>query len=284
MYLVCDSGSTKADWLLYNGKDVDGPFHSIGFNPYFHTSDFVYSTLINNSELVAFSEVVDEVFFFGAGCSDEVKKETIAAGLRKFFPNAKVIVDHDLLASAYATCRSEAGIACIIGTGSNSCWFDGKKVHEKNYGLGYILGDEGSGSYFGKKLTTHFLYNLMPAEIHQDFLETYALNKNSIVDHVYKQPNPNVWLASFATFLSKHRSNEYIQKVIRTGLNEFLDLYVCNYPDYKNKMVHFVGSIAFYFEIELKEEANKKDITVGRIIKQPIQGLMDYYIELKKLG
>lgn len=283
MFLVCDSGSTKADWLLYNGKSVEGPFHSIGFNPYFHSSDFVYSTLINNSELVAFSDVVEEVFFFGAGCSDDGKKETIAVGLRKFFPNAKVIVDHDLLASAYATCRSEAGIACIIGTGSNSCWFDGKKVHEKNYGLGYILGDEGSGSYFGKKLVTHFLYNLMPKDIHQDFLETYALNKNSIVDHVYKQLNPNVWLASFATFLSKHQNNDYIQQLIRDGLNDFMNLYICNYPDYANKMVHFVGSIAFYFEKELKEEAAKKGVKIGRIVKQPVQGLMDYYLELKNL-
>ncbi len=281
MFLVCDSGSTKADWLLSDGKNVSGPYHTIGFNPYFHNADFVFDTLSEDGSLQQFAKSVTEIYFFGAGCSGTERKEEIAKGLRRYFTNAKVEVDHDLLACAYASCGDEPGISCIIGTGSNSCWFDGVQVHEQNYGLGYILGDEGSGSYFGKKLLTQFLYGLMPSEIHNDFLDSYGLDRNMIIDHVYKQANPNVWLASFATFLSKHREHPYMQQLIRKGLGEFFELYVCAYPDYQNKKIHFVGSIAYYFERELRALANDLNCHVGNIIKQPVQGLMDYYLKKK---
>jgi len=282
MLLVCDSGSTKADWLLYDGKKISGPFHSIGFNPFFHSSDFIFDTLNAGDSLASIADAVTEIYFFGAGCSSNQRKEIIAIGLRRYFPNAEVHVEHDLLAAAYASSGDEPGISCIIGTGSNSCWFDGKIVHEKNYGLGYVLGDEGSGSYFGKKLLTHFLYGLMPADIHEAFLNDYGLDRNAIIDRVYNQPNPNVWLASFARFLINHKENLYINNLIRNGLKEFLELYVIHYDDYKNKDVHFVGSIAFLLQDELIDEAKKLDIKVGTVIKQPIDSLMDYYINKRK--
>ena len=241
MFLVCDSGSTKADWLLADGKKNPEPYHTIGFNPYFHDSDFVYETLTEDGSLASVANSIDEVYFFGAGCSGVERKEEIAKGLRRYFKNAKVLVDHDLLACAYATCGDEPGISCIIGTGSNSCWFDGIKVHEQNYGLGYVLGDEGSGSYYGKKLLTQFLYGMMPAEMEDDFLENYGLDRNAIIERVYKVPNANVWLASFATFLSKHREHPYMQQLINKGMHDFFELYVCQYPDYHNKKIHFVG-------------------------------------------
>jgi N-acetylglucosamine kinase-like BadF-type ATPase len=267
---------------LADGNKVSGPFHSIGFNPFFHSAEFVFNTLSADGSMASFSDAVTEVQFFGAGCSSDERCEIIAAGLRRFFPRAKVDVDHDLLACAYATCGDSPGISCIVGTGSNSCFFDGKTVHEKNYGLGYVLGDEGSGSYFGKKLLTHFLYGLMPKEIEEDFFNQYNLNKNSIIEHVYKQPNPNVWLASFARFLTPHRAHPYIQSMIKQGLREFMELYVCHYNDYKKYSVHFVGSVAFHFQDELKSVASAMDIKTGKVIKQPVEELMLYFLAKRK--
>ena len=279
MLLVCDSGSTKADWLLYDGKEVKGPFHTVGFNPLFHSTEFVFHTMQAASEFKEFADKVTEVKFFGAGCSNPSSKETVAAGLRSYFLNAHVYVEHDLLACAYATCGNEPGISCILGTGSNACWFDGKEVHEGNFGLGYILGDEGSGSYLGKKLLTHYLYGMLPKEVAEDFYNSFKLDKVSIVNQVYKQPNANVWLASFAKFIGKHQENPAIAKMIQDSFRDFLVITVCNYPDYKNKLVHFVGSIAFLYQRELKLVADSLDIKIGKIIKQPIDDLMNYYIQ-----
>lgn len=278
MLLIADSGSTKADWLLYDGQKVSGPLHTMGFNPFFHSTDFVYETMLKENDMALIRDKVTDVKFFGAGCSSSERNEIIAAGLRKFFRNAEVLVEHDLLASAVATCGDEQGIACIIGTGSNSCWFDGKEVHEKNYGLGYVLGDEGSGSYFGKKLLTYFLYHRLPADLYKDFEETYKLDKNSIIDKVYKEPNPNVWLASFTRFLSAHYEHPYIKDLIRQGMRDFCELYVCDYPNFKDVKVHFVGSVAFIFQRELHEIAIEKGFKIGKIIKQPIEDLMQYFI------
>lgn len=281
MLLVADSGSTKADWLLYDGQTVKGPYHTMGFNPFFHSTDFVYQTLMEEPEMLKIRESITAVKFFGAGCSSAARNEIIAAGLRKFFTGADVLVEHDLLASALATCGNEPGIACIIGTGSNSCWFDGKNVHEKNYGLGYVLGDEGSGSYFGKKLLTWYLYGRLPQPLADDFKQTYGLDKNSIIDKVYKEPNPNVWLASFTRFLSKHYEDPYIKNLILQGMRDFADLYICDYLDYKKSKVHFVGSVAYIFSKELNEIAKEKGFTIGKIIKQPIDDLMNYYSKMK---
>jgi glucosamine kinase len=178
-----------------------------------------------------------------------------------------------------ATCGDDAGIACIIGTGSNSCYYDGRQVHEKNYGLGYILGDEGSGSYYGKKLVTSYLYGLMPENIFNSFRENYGLDKNSIIRHVYNEPNANVWLASFSRFLSDHRSDPWIREMILQGMHDFMELYVCHYENYKDIPVHFVGSLSHVFSDELKEVAASKGIHTGKVIKQPADDLMKYFLE-----
>lgn len=281
MLFVVEGGSTKADWLLSDGNKTIARFNTIGFNPYFHSSDFIYNTLSADTELGAYADVADEVRYFGAGCSSPDKNKIVEDGLKRYFKKAKIHVDHDLLACAYATCGDTAGIACIIGTGSNSCYYDGKALHEKNYGLGYVLGDEGSGSYFGKKLVTYYLYGLMPEHIHKSFFENYRLNKSSVVSHVYNEPNANVWLASFTRFLDNFRNDPWIHQLIIKGMHDFMDLYVCNYENYKSVPVHFVGSLSYIFSDELKEAASSKDITVGKIIKQPIDDLMNYFLSKK---
>lgn len=281
MLCVIEGGSTKADWLIADGAKEMKRFTTIGFNPFFHSSDFVFETLSKHKELSAYKDAKIEIHYFGAGCSSKERNAIVADGFNRYFKKAKVNVDHDMLASVYATCGDEPGIACIIGTGSNSCYFDGKQVHEKNYGLGYILGDEGSGSYYGKKLVTSFLYGLMPENLNKSFTETYHLNKDSIVRHVYNEPEPNVWLAFFSKFLTAHRHDPFIQHMIRHGMREFIELYVCHYKNFRELPVHFVGSIAFIFKEELKEVASTHFINVGKIIKQPIDELMKYLMHRK---
>jgi N-acetylglucosamine kinase-like BadF-type ATPase len=278
MLLVADAGSTKADWFLSDGKEVKGRYNTIGINPYFHNADFIYNALSSSGELGAVAQKISEVRYFGAGCSSEERNKIVEEGLKRFFINAKIHVDHDLMASAYATCGNNEGISCILGTGSNSCYFDGKRVHERNYGLGYILGDEGSGSYYGKKLVTTFLYGLMPSNIYSAFSESFHLNKDSIIENVYGRPNANVWLASLSRFLKECRHDPFIQKLLHKGMSEFLELYVCNYENYKNIPVHFVGSIAHVYQDELKAAALQYDITIGKIIRRPIEDLVGYFI------
>lgn len=278
MIIVADSGSTKADWLIYDNGVVLGPFATMGFNPLFHDSDRVFTELSSNVELKSFQQKEGEIHFFGAGCSSASMNAVIEAGLKRFFPNTTVQVQHDLLASALATCGKEPGIACILGTGSNSCWFDGQNVHERNYGLGYVLGDEGSGSYFGKKLLTLFLYGRMPQELSDDFASRYGLNKDLIIDHVYKQAHANVWLASFTRFLTAHAEHEWIRELVRKGLDDFAELFICDYPLYREVPVHFVGSLSFLFREQLNEVAFQRGFQIGKVIKQPIEELMNFFI------
>jgi N-acetylglucosamine kinase-like BadF-type ATPase len=284
MLLVVDSGSTKADWKLSHKGEVIGDFNSMGFNPFFHDTQTVVDELSANKPLMKYANDIERIYFFGAGCSHPSRNIIVEKGLKIVFPNARVFVGHDLDACAYATCGDEAGIACILGTGSNSCYFDGVKVHEFNHGLGYIIGDEGSGSYFGKKLLAYFLYKVLPPDIRDDFEKTYKVTKENIIENVYHKPAVNVYLASFSTFLSKHRNHPYFKNLVLKGFGEFMDVNVCNIPGYSNVPVHFVGSLAFYFSDIIKEAADMRGIEVGNIIQKPIDNLMHYFLEKDKKG
>jgi N-acetylglucosamine kinase-like BadF-type ATPase len=277
MFLVADSGSTKADWCLVENGRVTGEFNTIGFNPYFQTEDVILAALHGN-ELAAVAERVNEVFFFGSGCSSVRLNSIISNSLQKFFIHSKITVEHDVLGSVLATCGDEEGISCILGTGSNSCYYDGKKVHENNYGLGYILGDEGSGSYFGKKLIAYYLYQILPSNLQEEFGKLYPLTKDGVIKTIYNNPNANVYLASFARFLSDRKEDPYVREFVKRGLAEFLDVCVSHYKGYQTLPVHFVGSIAFSFENILREAGNEKGIRIGKVIKSPIGELTNYFI------
>lgn len=284
MILVADSGSTKADWKLAHNGSIIGEYSTMGFNPFFHNEKIIINALSTNEGLSEAKEKVKKVFFFGAGCSSDERNMIIADALKKFFNNASVLVEHDIMASVLATCGDDPGIAAILGTGSNSCYFDGKKIYHNNYGLGYILGDEGSGSYFGKKLLTLYLYGLMPEELAKDFDKQFEMNKEILIDHVYNKPNANVWLASWCKYCSSLQDHPWMNNIIRTGLEEFFNLYVCHLPDFQKVKVHFVGSIAHYFEKILHEVASSKGITIGKVIKQPIHSLAEYYLAKEKVA
>ena len=282
MILVADSGSTKCDWILIDSQSNQHKTNSMGFNPFFHDADLVYSKLMENELFIEYRNRVSKVYFYGAGCSSEARNRIIANGLKRVFSSAEtVLVDHDLKGAALSTSQGDTGISCILGTGSNSCYFDGIQVIEKVPALGYVLGDEGSGSYFGKILLSEWLYHRMPAELAEDFEKEYNLTKEGIFEAVHHKADPNVYLASFSPFISKHLDHRYFREMVYDGLDKFVNIHVLCYDNYKDVPVHFVGSIAYYFKEVLQKVAIKYSFTVGKIEKRPVEPLTQYHINKK---
>lgn len=273
MLLVADSGSSKADWILTLSDNQTLQFRTSGINPFFLSEKDIIKIFQNTPEILPYTEQVKEIYFFGAGCSSPDRRELISNALSKIFKNAFVSVDIDNIASIYATTGNSSGICCILGTGSNITYFDGTRIHESNHGLGYILGDEGSGTYIGKELITSFLYETMPSDLAEAFDSKFKIDKEEIINRVYQKPYPNFYLASFAPFLSEHISHPFTVSLLKKSFNEFIETNIKSYPDYKNQTCHFVGSIAYHFSDILKETCEMNGIKVGKILKFPIEEL-----------
>ena len=278
--LVADSGSTKCDWMIMDehGK-TEGEFHTMGFNPYFHNADLVEAKMQDSTEAAAIAEDVVKVYFYGAGSSSEPLCAVIREGLQRVFVNAKVHVGHDLDGAAYSTYSGEPAITCIIGTGSNSCFFDGHVTSEEVPALAYILGDEASGSWFGKRLLALHLYHKLDPMVEADFNATFNFSKDDIVNRVYKEPNANVFLASFMTFLGRHREVPQVISLLEEGFQSFVDVHVKCYKNYREVPIRFVGSVAFHFQDVLCHVCEREGIRVGKIIKRPVDGLADYHVK-----
>lgn len=281
--LIADSGSTKSDWLVVeeNGK-VLSQFNTMGFNPYFHSSDKIEQELNNSVEMMDIADKVNKVYFYGAGSSSIEMCSIIKEGLSRVLVNADINVGHDLDGAAYSTWSGEPSITCILGTGSNSCFFDGDKTHEEVPSLAYILGDEGSGSWFGKRLLQGFFYKQLPQNIHDDFISEFGEDQTHVTyvnKRVYKDDGPNVYLASFTKFIGKHREDPIIRKWLIDGFHAFLEVHVECFSNFREVPVHFIGSIAFHFREELIEACNQRGIRVGNMIKKPIDGLAEYHIK-----
>ena len=279
MILIADSGSTKCDWAIVDYEKNIFNFTTAGINPYFHDEDYITEELLRNTDLMKYSQLVKSVFFYGAGCSSKKLNKIVENALTGIFLEATILIDHDLVAAAYSTYQSEPAITCILGTGSNSCHFDGEVVTEEVPALAYILGDEGSGSYYGKKLLTGFLYKQLPEDMHDALVQEFALTKDMIIEKVYMKPNANVYLASFMKFITKFKHEKFVQDMIKHGMVKFMKIHVCCYKNYTTEKTHFIGSIAFYFEELLREAADELNINVGTITKKPIEGLVKYHIE-----
>jgi glucosamine kinase len=280
MLLVADSGSTKCDWLLDLGSGKSIPFSTMGFNPLFHHTEFIVAEIHQNEGLMEHAAGVTEVHFFGASISSEERKTTVTHALEQVFRNATIHADHDLAGAAIATCGGEPGIACILGTGSNSCFFDGKEMYEKVPALGYILGDEAGGAYFGKEFLKLFLYHKLSPEISQH-LEENGVTKEIIFRHVYQSEGANVYLASFMNTIRKFREEPAIKRMLVQGFHEFLKAHVCCYEGYKLFPVHFVGSVSWYFREELEQACEENGITTGTFTNEPVIGLLEYYRNLR---
>lgn len=280
MILVADSGSSKTDWLLKISADEEKQFRTGGLNPYFLSEKEITKIIHDQAaELVGFASKIDEIYFFGAGCSSPDRHEIVTNALSTLFPSSYISVDNDLLGCAYATCGRDKGLCCVLGTGSNICYFDGENVHAGKHGLGFVLGDEGAGTWFGKILITDFLYGKMPKDIADRFEYEYHLTRDLVFKKVYQTPNPNAYLASFTRFLGDIRATIYAQNLLRRGLQEFVNSDIKSYPQYHRYKCHFVGSIAFIFADELHAVCHENGIHVGKIIRQPIHDLMQFILE-----
>jgi len=284
MILVADSGSTKCDWILTDDNN-EIPTGTMGFNPFFHSTDLILNKIKENEILSDNISNISAVYFYGAGCSSPERNAIVENALRLAFPEAtEIVVDHDETAAAIATCGDMPGIACILGTGSNSCFFDGTQTSYEIPALGYVLGDEGSGAFFGKALLKEFLYKRLPADIHEDFVAEFGIDKEEIFNAVYHKPNPNVYLASFMRFISERREHPYFKERIYEGLASFANAHITCFQNYKEVPVHFVGSIAYYFREVLEEVANNYRFTIGEVIKKPITNLKNYHLKQMTVG
>ncbi len=280
MILIADSGSTKADWrfITKEGETVS-EFSTMGFNPYFHSSELVETKMKEDSTVQEILNQVKHVFFYGAGCSSAPLNEIIKKGLKAVFTHASILVDHDLNASAYATYRGENVISCILGTGSNSCHFDGEQVTEEVPSLAYILGDEGSGSYFGKRLLKDYFYKKLPKEMSDAFWSEFGLTDKALVKKVYNEPDANVYLASFMKFIAKFQSHPHVKDWMINGFREFISIHVKCFEDYAECEVSFIGSVAYHFKDYLSIACELEGVTLGEVIKKPIDNLVRYHLE-----
>ena len=283
MILIAESGSTKTDWVLIDESNKKRYFKTIGFNPFFHNTDFIISTISLNKDLIAFSKAINKLYFYGAGCSSEKMNNVVLSSLKSLFPNASSTVDHDLKACALATYEGVPSISCILGTGSNSCFFDGKTIREEVPAIAYVLGDEGSGAFYGKQLLKDYLYKRLPVEIKNDLETKLEISKEKIFDNVYMKPHANVYLASFMKFISTFKDHPYVKTMVMKGMEEFVKTHVCCYPESKNVKTHFIGSISKIYEKELRYAADKNGIILGNIIRKPVENLVDYHLRQLQL-
>lgn len=273
MILIADSGGSKTDWRLIQKDGSIGQASAPGFNPYYQPIE----DLKKNVQEILLPKIntdpVQKIFFYGAGVSSVKNQLTIKSAFLEFFPEAQIEIGWDLLAAARALCGHEPGIACIMGTGSNSCLYDGEKIIGNVANLGWILADEGSGANIGRKFLVDYLRKVMPEKLADQFHLRFPLSREEFLEKVYQQEKPSAFLASFAKFIFQHLDDPYCYKLIYDSFAEFYENNVMKYDNYQNLKVHFTGSIAFYFSDILRQVANDKGITVKNILEGPIAGL-----------
>lgn len=274
MILVADSGSTKTSWA-----STDGSFSTItpGFNPFFYTKEQIKEELDKNPHLLEISSHINNVFFYGAGCSHSTRNTIVASALEKVFSKATIHVEHDLLGCVRATCNDQPGICAILGTGSNCVFFDGKEIQTFSHALGYILGDEGSGAYLGKQFLANYINASVPEPLNSR-LKEMNVSKESVLSAVYYQPNPNRYLASFAKVLGQYKKEEYVQNLVMEAFNVFIEKHILLIPGARHFPVHFVGSVAHYFKEELEKCLSEYGLKRGAVIQDPIQNLVQYHL------
>ncbi len=274
--LIADSGSTKCEWcMLKNGRKKT--VFTQGISPYFLNEEQIVQVLERELLPGIKNTAIEEIYYYGTGLGAKENVKMLKSALRKVFTTAMVAAEIDLLAAARAVCGNKKGIACILGTGSNSCYYNGKKIIKNSPGLGYVLGDEGSGAYLGKKVIQHYLYKTFDDDLIARFDAAFATNTDEILEHVYKWPQPNRYLASFAVFLAENRGHYMIENIIEDGLNDFFFTHLYHYRESWIYPVSFVGSIAYGFRDVLKELCSSYHLELGRVLKQPMQGLIDYH-------
>ena len=278
MIAVVYSGSRFADWKLADKGKIISEFKTQGINPFFNDKTSINHLLNKTVQLINNAEKIKSVFFFGAGASSPERQQVVADAFGSFFRFSRIVVDHDLKAAALAACGDEPCVLGILGSGSNAAYFDGKKIHQNNYGLGYILGDEGSANWLGVNLLKSFLNDKMPSEFKQLFQKKFDLDRTQILDKVYRQAQPALFLSYFSDFLMEHRNDKFVKQLVIRGFDIFLKTYIVplkvQNPD---APIHIVGTVASGFQDYLNEAAKNNDLTIGSVLKEPIYNLLKYY-------
>ncbi|MGF1555206.1 N-acetylglucosamine kinase [Paucihalobacter sp.] len=282
MILITDGGSTKCDWIAMDGsgKQLQEKIRTKGLNPAILSEKKLHKIVSKSEELIALAKDVKHVYFYGAGCGTEKPRLALKGVLESLFPNALVDVQEDTMAAVRASINSpdEAAVVCIMGTGSNCSYFDGDKLHQRVKSLGYTLMDEASGNYYGKQLIRDYYFNKMPETIKISFEHKYNLDADFIKYNLYKQPNPNAYLANFAEFMFLNKDAAYMKDLIKTGFKLFTENMILQFKEeLKTCPVHFAGSIAYFAQDEIREVAAEYGFKVGNFIRRPIEGLVNYH-------
>lgn len=278
MILIADSGSTKTHWGLADEKTGTPvlEFHTSGINPFYQDRNSILQML--QKEFTWKIDAPVRLFFYGAGCSGVDSKAIVHEPLKAFFNPVSISVESDLMAAAHSLCQHEAGLACIMGTGSNSCYYNGREITKHVPSLGYILGDEGSGADIGRRLVADILKHQLPDSVAEHFFSTFHYTREEILEHVYKNPFPNRFLAGFATYVGENLAVPAIRNLVKTGFNKFFARNIRQYSEAINHPVHFTGSIAFHFRELLTESAAENGFQAGLITQSPIDGLIRFHI------
>jgi len=282
MILITDGGSTKCDWILMDKTgNVVLKTRTKGLNPAVVPEENIKERILANEELQPFFNKITTVDFYGAGCGTKTPIQLLTNILSEIFSFAEISVNEDMIAAVYAA-TLKPGIVCILGTGSNSCYFDGKVIHNGIESLGYSLMDEASGNYFGKRLLRDYFYKKMPTQLAIDFEKRFNLDPDEIKNHLYKRHNPNMYLASFAEFIFTSKEvNGYFYKLISEGMLKFIEYRILCFKESQNVPIHFIGSIAHFSEDIIKECMKPYHLELGNIIRRPIDGLIEYYKQHK---
>jgi len=281
MIVIADGGSTKTNWCLINEAGRKILFNTEGYNPYFSSTAYIIDSLKIGLPDHLEVEKLTEVYYYGAGCSTDAKRKIVADAMQVTFPNAKIFIGHDLLASCRALLGDEAGFAAILGTGTNSCLYDGKDISLNIDSLGYFLGDEGSGCYIGKRILGDYMKGYMPKGLRESFYDNFALTNEDIFDNIYNKPLPNRFCAGFSKFLYDYKESyeDYAFSTVNFAFSAFFENLVTHYPNYKDYKLNCVGSVGYSFRDILSVVADRYEMGIGKIIRSPIDDLVNYHIQ-----
>ena len=285
MYLIVDRGSSKTDGVAVEPSgEVLFSTQTKGLNPQVLSSAILNERIINNYQIYSNRDEVTHLYFYGAGLGIQSTVERILKVFREIFTNCELIIKEDTYAAVYSTATmNEPSIVCILGTGSNCSYFDGEAVEQRVISLGYILMDEASGNFYGKQMVRGFYFNEMPKNLAEKFEAEFTLDADTVKENLYRKENPNPYLAKFAKFLIEHKEDPYMQEIIFNGLDRFIRHQILQFDDARNIPIHFVGSIAHFLQDEVKQALAKYDLKMGKVVKRPIDGLVDYHIKLLNL-
>lgn len=278
MIAIVDGGSTKCDWvILENSGKISQKTESIGFNPNIINADLIPQEIEKNPHLFLIKNQLDYIYFYGSGCGTVENALLVETQLQKVFPYAKVTVKEDLTAAAYAAYNGKPAIVCILGTGSNSCYFDGESIRRDLPSLGFLIGDEGSGCALGKHLVRRFFMKKLPQDLHQEFVEIYHLTIEDAIKNMYHNPRANAYLAEFNKFVVQRKQHPYFQNMVFDEMKNFFEYQVLPYEEAREAEINFIGSIAYYYEDVLRAAAAELNLTVGHIVQKPIESLVEYH-------